>query len=59
LSLAVLYWAVVSSEIEQTIELFPTRAEAEEMLALVLRDEPDCRDVLRIEPLELGSDSPN
>jgi hypothetical protein len=29
------------------------------MLALVLEDEPDWRDVLRIEPLELGSDSPN
>lgn len=35
------FWAVVSAEIQQAIELFPSRDEAEEMLALVLEDEPD------------------
>jgi hypothetical protein len=30
-------WAVVSSEIEQAIELFPSRAEAEEMGTAFLR----------------------
>jgi hypothetical protein len=41
-----LVWAVVSAEIEQAIELFPTRDEAEEMLSLVLEDVPGWRDVL-------------
>jgi hypothetical protein len=54
-----LVWAVVSAEINQAIELFPSRGEAEEMLALVLQDEPDWRYVLRVEPLELGSESLN
>jgi hypothetical protein len=54
-----LIWAVVSAETEQAIELFPTGDEAEEALALMLKDEPDWRDVLRIERLELGSESPN
>jgi hypothetical protein len=46
-------WAVVSAQSEQAIELFPTRDKAEEMLALILEDEPDWREVLRVEPLEL------
>jgi hypothetical protein len=45
--------AVVSAEIEQAVELFPTREEAEEMLGLVLEDEPGWQDVPRIEPLRL------
>jgi hypothetical protein len=52
-------WAVVSEETKRAIELFPTRNEAEEMLARVLEDEPDWRDVLRVERLELGSESQN
>lgn len=52
-------WAVVSHDIEQAIELFPTRLEAEEMLALVLEDEPEWRDIMSIEPLDLGEESPN
>jgi hypothetical protein len=54
-----LVWAVVSAKSEQAIELFPTRDEAEEMLALVLEDEPEWQEPLRIERLELGSESPN
>jgi hypothetical protein len=49
-----LYWAVVSAQSEQAIKLFPTRDEAEEMLALVLEDEPGWQDVLRIEPLKVS-----
>jgi hypothetical protein len=49
-------WAVVGSKSEQAIELFPTRDKAEEMLARVLEDEPDWRDVLRVERLELSSE---
>jgi hypothetical protein len=41
---------VVSDEIEQVIEFFNTPAAAEAMLEEVLRDEPDWRDVLYIEP---------
>jgi hypothetical protein len=56
-----LFWAVVSAEIEQAMELYPSRAEAEaeEMIARVLEDEPDRRDDLRIERLELSIESPN
>jgi hypothetical protein len=53
-----LVWAVVSAKSEQAIDLFPTRDEAEEMLAQVLEDKPDW-EVLRIERLELGSESRN
>jgi hypothetical protein len=49
--LAVVVYAVVSDEIKGAIEVFPTRDEAGEMLALVLDDEPDWRDVLRVERL--------
>jgi hypothetical protein len=52
-------WAVVSHDIEQAIELFPTKRKAEEMLALVLEDEPEWRDIMSIERLELGEESPN
>ena len=37
-------WGVVSSEIEQVIEFFRTRREAERMLAEVVRDEPNWQD---------------
>jgi hypothetical protein len=52
-------WGVVSSEIEQVIELFGTRGEAEEMLARVLRDEPDWSESFRVECIEIGSESLN
>jgi hypothetical protein len=34
-------WGVVSSEIEQVIDVFRTRGEAEQMLAEVVQDEPN------------------
>jgi hypothetical protein len=52
-------WGVVSSEIEQVIEFLGSRHEAEEMLADVVRDEPDWLEQFRIERIELGSESLN
>jgi hypothetical protein len=51
-------WGVVSSEIEQVIEFFRTRREAERMLAEVVRDEPR-GDEFRIERIELSRESLN
>jgi hypothetical protein len=52
-------WGVVSSEIEQMIEFFRTRREAEWMLAEVVRDEPDWLEQFRIERIELSRESLN
>jgi hypothetical protein len=42
--------------IEQVIEFFESRREAERMLAEVVCDEPDWREQFRIERIELGSE---
>jgi hypothetical protein len=47
-----------SYEINRVIEFFPTRWQAERMLAKVLWDEPDWRDV-RVEKIELQTGSAN
>jgi hypothetical protein len=49
----VIFYAVVSGEIEQVIEFYRTPSEAEAVLERVLRDEPDWRDRFYIEPIEL------
>jgi hypothetical protein len=49
----VVFYAVVSNQIEQVIEFFSTPAEAEAMLEKVLEGEPDWRDLLYVEPIEL------
>ena len=49
----VIFYAVVSDEIEQVIEFFSTPSEAEAMLERVLSDEPDWRELLYVEPIEL------
>ena len=49
----VIFYAVVSDEIEQVIEFYSTPSEAEAMLERVLSDEPEWRDVFYIEPIEL------
>jgi hypothetical protein len=41
------------------IEFFGSRREAERMLAEVVRDEPDWLEQLRIDRIELGSESNN
>jgi hypothetical protein len=48
----VIFYAVVSDEIEQVIEFFRTPAEAEAMLETVLEDEPGWREILYVEPVE-------
>jgi hypothetical protein len=52
-------WGVISSEIEQVIEFFASRDEAERMLAEVVRDEPEWLEQFRIERIELGAESLN
>jgi hypothetical protein len=51
----VVFYAVVSDEIEQVIEFFVDREDAETMLARVLVDEPEWEDTMRIEPVELAT----
>jgi hypothetical protein len=41
------FYGLADHTLEQAIELFPTREEAEEFLADVLADEPDWEDQLR------------
>jgi hypothetical protein len=49
----VVFYAVVSDEIEQVIEFFVDREDAETMLARVLVDEPEWEDTMRVEPSNL------
>jgi hypothetical protein len=52
-------WAVVSNEIDQVIKFFPTRWQAEKMVAEALRDEPDWRAILRVEKIEFRTGTAN
>ena len=49
----VIFYAVVCDEIEQVLEFFKTRVEAETMLKRVLVNEPDWREVLHVERVVL------
>jgi hypothetical protein len=53
------FWAVVSDEINRVIEFFPTRWQAERMLAKVLWDKPAWQGLLRIEKIELRTGTAN
>jgi hypothetical protein len=55
----VFFWAVVSDEIDRVIEFFPTRWQAERMLAKVLWDEPDWHGILRVEKIEFRTGTAN
>ena len=46
------FWAVVSDEINRVIEFFPTRWQAERMLAKGLWDEPAWQKILRVQKIE-------
>jgi hypothetical protein len=46
-------WALVQVDDPETIDVYLTREEAEAALADCLRDEPEWRDLLRIEEIEL------
>jgi hypothetical protein len=55
----VLFWAIVSDEINQVIEFFPARRQAKRMLAEALQDEPDWRRILRVEKIEFRTGTAN
>jgi hypothetical protein len=48
-------YGVVSSETEETLELFVRREDAEAFVDEVRGDEPDLADLLHVEPIELGA----
>jgi hypothetical protein len=52
-------WGVLSSEIEQVIEFYRSRREAERMLTDVVRDEPNWQELFYIERIELSRESLN
>ena len=54
-----IFYAVVSDEIQRVIEFFPDRQAAEAMLAEVLGDEPERRDVLHVERIQLFTGTAN
>jgi hypothetical protein len=53
------FWAVVSDEIDRVIKFFGTRWEAERMLDRVLWEEPSWRAILRVERVELRTGGVN
>jgi hypothetical protein len=55
----VVFYAVVSDEIQRVIEFFPTRWEAERKLARVLWSEPGWGEILHVEPIELRTGTSN
>jgi len=55
----VFFWAVVSDEINQVIEFFRTRRQAERMIAEALQDEPGWREILRVEKIEFRRGTTN
>jgi hypothetical protein len=54
-----IFYAVVSDQIEQVIEFFRTPAEAEAMLETVLEEEPSWREILYVERVELVTGGEN
>jgi hypothetical protein len=44
----VLFWAVVSDSLQEALELFPTRAEAEAVVRAWDREEPDQQGLLHV-----------
>jgi hypothetical protein len=55
----VIFYAVVSDQIDQVIEFFRSPADAEAMLEIVLQEEPTWRDVLYVERVELVTGGEN
>jgi len=50
----VLFWCLASRELNEAIELYATRAEAEHALIEVLVDEPAWKRLLFVAPIELA-----
>jgi len=49
----VIFWGLVETELQEAIDLFVLRSDAEAALASVLADEPDWNGLVRMEPIEL------
>lgn len=54
----VMFYALVSDEIQEVIEFFIRHKDAERMLAECLADEPGWETIIRVEAVEFGV-SPN
>ncbi len=50
----VLFWGLASRELDEAIELYATRVEAEQALIDVLTDEPTWKHLLFVTPVELA-----
>jgi hypothetical protein len=50
----VLFWGLASRELNEAIELYATRADAEQALIEVLVDEPAWNDLLFVTPIEFA-----
>jgi hypothetical protein len=55
----VFFWAVVSDEIDEVIEFFPMRWQAEKMVVEALQDEPSWNGILRVEKIEFRTGTAN
>jgi hypothetical protein len=55
----VFFWAVVSDEINRVIRFFPSRWQAEGMLAKVVWQRPEWQDILRVEKIEFRTGNGN
>ena len=52
-------WGLIETELEEAVELFVERADAEAALAAVLRDEPGWEGLVVVAPIELVGLSSN
>jgi hypothetical protein len=50
----VTFWGVASRLVDEAIELYPTREQAEATLEGILQDEPEWRDVVYVTRINLG-----
>ena len=49
------FWGLASRIVDEAVELYLTREEAEATLRRVLADEPGWNDVVYVAPVELGA----
>ena len=52
----VVFYGVVSFETEKVVQFFPTREEAEAMIAGVLEDAPELAEALEVVPVEFSTE---
>lgn len=51
------FYGVVSAETEKVVQFFPTREEAEAMVAGVLEDAPELAELLEVVPIEFSTEA--